>query len=220
MKQIVRGKKAVIVSPVFNRPDCVAQCIATLRLLKPNPWEIILVDDASYDPHTIAIVNGATGFNMVKHEQNTGVRGSIKTGCTIAFEDLAADLVIVLDSDAIVKPNMVDRLVDLHNRYGNITSGFNTHNIKNPIEETGDGCVFKKHVNGINVCFSHDQYDQYVSPALNINGNWDYNTSLRYQEDGKLFTITAPSVVQHIGLVSSMGHTNGGVRPDLAYDYD
>ncbi len=220
MKQIVRGKKVVIVIPVFSRPAYLTRCLDSLSKLSPNPYEIILVDDAAHDPEVISIINGATGYNIAKHDTNTGVRGAIKSGCTIAFEDIGADLVIILDSDAIVKPNMVDRLVEMYNKYGNITSGFNTHNIKNPIEETGEGVVFKKHCNGINSCFNHEQYDKYILPVLDTNGNWDYNMSLKYQADNKLFTITAPSVVQHIGLVSSMGHTNHGVKADQAYDYE
>lgn len=221
MKHLVREKKIIVVVPTYNRPQYFSRCLHHLGELYPEPWDIILVDDASTDPETKRLLDVATsaGLTVARHEQNTGVRGALKTGCTIAFEDMQADLVIVLDSDAICKPNMVDRLVEMHNKYGNITSGFNTHNVKNPIEETGDGCVFKKHVNGINVCFNHDQYDKYVDPSLNIVGNWDYSTSLAYQKDNKLFTITAPSLVQHIGLVSSMGHTNNGVKPDMAYDF-
>lgn len=219
MKHIVRGKKSVIVLPVYARPEYLLRCLNSLSVLIPNPWEIIAVNDASVDPEIERLLKMYCS-NIATHPKNTGVRGAIKTGCTIAFEDMGADLVIVLDSDAIVKPNMVFRLVEMHEKYGNITSGFNTHNIKNPIEETGDGCVFKKHVNGINVCFDHEQYDKYVAPSLEIIGNWDYTTSLAYQKDNKLFTITAPSLVQHIGLISSMGHTAGGVKPDMAYDFD
>lgn len=220
MNTPVRGKRIFLVIPCYERANYLLRCTDSLYNLATDPTGIIFVNDASRDPEVDNLIDHFEGTCKISHEKNTGVRGCIKDGADNAFGIHEANLVVVLDSDAIVKPNFVDRIVGMYHKYGNITSGFNAHNIKNPIEETGDGCVFKKHVNGINVCFNREQYEKYVAPALEIGGNWDYNTSLNYQKDNKLFTITAPSVVQHIGLVSSMGHTNNGVKPDIAYDFD
>lgn len=217
--ELILGKKVALIVPVFNRPTYLLQCLQTLFKLNPAPSETIFVDDASTDPAVIALIESELRTQSVRHEENTGVRGAVKSGCDLAINYHDCDLAIVLDSDVIVKPDLIKKLVAFHVEHGNMTSAFNTHNIKNPVEETGDGCVFKKHVNGINLCFNKEQYEKYVLPSLEQVGNWDYNTSLRYQADNKLFTIITPSLVQHIGLISSMGHTNNGIKPDMAYDF-
>lgn len=218
---IILGKKVALIVPVYNRPAYFKRCLETIEKLNPQPSMLFFINDASDDPETLAILEGAIRTNVVAHKENTGVRGAIKSGCDLAFNYHGCDLAIVLDADAIVKPDLIYKLTMFHVKHGNITSGFNTHNLKNPILETGDGCVFKAYMNGINACFNKEQYERYVLPSLNIPGNWDYNTSLIYsQQYHNLFTITAPSLVQHIGLVSSMGHTNGGAKADLAYDFE
>lgn len=67
------------------------------------------------------------------------------------------------------------------------------------------------------MCFSRTQFDKYISPALLKEGNWDYNTSIACQADIMPFAITRPSVVQHIGMISSMGHNHQ--EPDRAGDF-
>ncbi len=74
----------------------------------------------------------------------------------------------------------------------------------------------KAYCNGINMCFNRKQYETYIKPNLLRDGNWDYNTSLACNADNLPFIITTPSVVQHIGMVSSMGHTG---NPDRAQDF-
>lgn len=222
MSLLVHMRKVVLIMPVFARPEYLLRCTDSLDNLVMAPSEIVFIDDASSDLEITHILDHYGRHNdarVERHTINKGVREAVKTGCKIAFDELYADLVVVLDSDAIVKPDFLDRIVYLHNKYGNICSGFNAYNKINPIESVDKNVVFKKHVNGINVCFNKEQYDKYVAPSLEVVGNWDYNTSLKYQADNKLFSITAPSVVQHIGLVSSMGHTDNGVKPDFAYDY-
>jgi len=212
--------KIGLVIPIYNRPRYVAQCFASLLKLTTKPDLIVLVDDASNDETKDLI--GTTWYGNKNHvwipnKTNQGVRKSLEIGIDYAFSK-GCDIVINLDSDAIVKPNLIEKLTYLHSRQGNnqqIVSGFNCHNDKNPIIYSCPSYVEKPHANGINMCFNRSQYEKYIKPSLLKEGNWDYNTSLACQKDNLPFIITTPSVVQHIGIESSMGHVGG----DFAHDF-
>lgn len=187
-----------IVIPIYNRPEYVKRCFDSLSKLTVNPDLFVLVDDGS----TVELP--AFDGNWIK-KQNGGVKSALFTGIEYAFGN-GADLVINLDSDAIVKPDFVKRLAGLHQASGLITSGFN-----NPKEPILHDC-FKRHANGINMCFNREQYEAHIKPALlRRSGNWDYDAS---ESAGKV-AITIPSCVQHIGIISSMGHTGA----DRAHDF-
>lgn len=202
--------KTALVIPIFNRSSYVKQCFASLAELTVKPDLYVLVDDYSTDaeiPQIIAqfvIANDNT--IAYRQQKNTGVRGALLWGIDKAFNS-GADIVINLDSDAVVKPDFIDKLLQLHSLYGTICSGFN--NPKEPFIQNG----FKKHANGINMCFNREQYDNHIRPALLArSGNWDYMAS---ESAGKV-KVSVPSCVQHIGTVSSMGH----IGADKAHDFN
>src|ERR1700748_1206703 len=126
--EVILGKKISLIVPVFNRPDYLRRCIDSLKKLNPSPTGIIYVDDASTNTETLSIIENELRLQTIHHAENTGVRGSIKSGCDLSFNYHGCDLAIVLDSDAIVKPDLIYKLVSFHVKYGNITSAFNTPN--------------------------------------------------------------------------------------------
>lgn len=165
------------------------------------PDVIYIVDDCStVEMPKLSLVHKHTIFS-----KNGGVKVALLHGCNYLFE-IGVDVVITLDSDAIVKPDFVERIVNTHKLQKAITSGFN--NPKEPLVSEG----YKAHANGINMCFNRNQYEQYIKPALlSDSGNWDYAAS---KNAGRV-AITIPSCVQHIGLKSSMGHKGA----DIAHDF-
>ena len=206
----------------YNRPEYLSRCLNTVAKLNPMPDSILIMDDASTDPHTLALIQGFTApcaVGKYRLGKNGGIKTSLRLGCDMAFA-AGADLVINLDSDALVKPELIARLTALHKQYeaGHIVSGFNSFNkdkrgeLRNPILEELSDCYIKKHANGINMCFNQAQYEKNIKPALtNPSGNWDYDST------NKAGFITAkPSLVQHIGFNSSMGHDED---PDVAADF-
>lgn len=184
------------------------------------PGTILIVDDASTDPETLRLIGEfkvpKTTVGKYYLDRNRGIKRSLEIGCTLAFTGSESDLVINIDGDAIVKPDLIARLQDLHAQHGCIVSGFNSLNknkdgsLRNPIVAEQEDHFVKKHANGINMCFNLEQYQKYILPALQDTGNWDYNTSAEH------FVIAKPSLVQHIGLKSSMGHNQD---PDVAADF-
>lgn len=217
--------KVGLVIPVYNRHEYVKQCFESLSKLTTKPDLLVIVDDASIEPYLPDMINAIpkllTGaVHKIQHKQNTGVRQSLLDGIEYCFKQKCTH-VINLDSDAIVKPDFIENLFKLHTDFENfIVSGFNCISDSNPILNTPEkpfirDWVSKRFANGINMCFDKAQYEKYIKPSLLKEGNWDYNTSLACQADNLPFVITTPSVVQHIGINSSMGHTGG----DFAQDF-
>jgi len=205
-----------IVIPIYNRPKYVQACFSSLLKADiPENTQIILVDDASTDSSVYGLIQTFTppcNKITITNNANLGVRKTLKKGIEKAF-GIGCDIVINLDSDGIVKPDFIERLLEFAG--GNIVSGFNCESAVNPVLTVDKGYVLKAYGNGINMCFNQALYDKYIHPSLLKEGNWDYNTSLACQADKIPFIITTPSVVQHIGIESSMGHTGGDFAKDF-----
>lgn len=212
-----------LIITTFNRPEYLSQCFDSLKKVDfPDNCFIIIVDDKSTDPRTLQLIESfdIPGVQIHKYfkPQNRGIQDSLITGYTMAYNQ--AEYFINLDSDAIVKPDFVKRLIELKNEHpGNIVSGFNSRNtaqngtLRNPIISEHSGYTVKKYANGINMCINKKDYEQYVKPALYERGNWDFNST----NHNVGVIVATPSLVQHIGFDSSMGHND---NPDVAFDFD
>lgn len=221
-------QKIVLIITAFNRPSYLKQCLDSIDQLTTHPDAIIVHDDKSTDPETIKLIREwSPSFRcpvqVFQSAENRGIRASLRACCDEAFDytQFDADLVINLDGDAITRPDFIKRLVELKIAHPNhVVSGFNHVSRVNPVvHQYVDYCT-KQYFNGINACFDKKQYEKYIYPALQKVGNWDYNASLALREDNLPVLVTTPSCVQHIGMESSMGHTNNGVQPDIAQDYE
>lgn len=203
--------KTAIVIPIYNRPEYVRQCFASLEKLTVKPDIVVVVDDGS----TEQMPELSLPHKLVKLKQNSGIKNALRTGIDIATALCGIEdeiLYINLDSDAVVKPDFIKRLTELHATTGLITSGFNGPQEPFLPSKLGGWNCLKSHANGINMCFNREQYEVHIKPALLAkSGNWDYMAS----ESADKVAITIPSCVQHIGLKSSMGH----VGADVAHDF-
>lgn len=209
-----------ILIPTYNRPEYLQRCLDSLsRVTFPDDMVIMFIDDSSTDEATKELINGfALPLTIIKHFNvvNVGIKSVLKQGYDFLFQ--FCDTVINLDSDAIVKPEFITRLLELKQQFpDHIVSGFNSHNkdgdnLRNPIISEHDGYALKQYANGINMVISKEQYKE-LSKSLGATGNWDFN----FTSANKLPKVIAvPSLVQHIGMKSSMGHTN---NPDVASDF-
>jgi FkbM family methyltransferase len=218
-----RDRTVALIIPVYNRSDYLRQTIDGLRKQTWKVDRMIVIDDASTEfrledfKEVVSIED--IDVTYISKSLNLGIKDSIQVGCDKAFTELNCDTAIVLDPDAIVKPDFIERVLTLHKQTGLMASGFNCVTDRNPIVDKGPDYVLKHHCNGINVCFSQEQYYKYIEPTLPKVGNWDYNMSLSYEADDKLFAIASPSVVQHIGKISAMGHVHVDGSIDQAQDF-
>jgi mycofactocin system glycosyltransferase len=96
-----------IVIPVYNRPDEIAECLASLSSLDypPEKIEVIVVDDASRD-HTAAVVR-RYGVRLIVQPNNMGQSAARNTGVASA----TGEIIAFLDSDCIAEKGWLRELV-------------------------------------------------------------------------------------------------------------
>lgn len=220
--------KILLIIPIHNRAEYLKKCLSSIANADLTDTTIMLINDASKEKEAIKIFDSfyVPGIPIIKvsNDENLKVYGSIRK----ALEYPEFDLFINLDSDAIVKPDFITRLIGLKTRFPeNIISGFNCMTLnrdsseRHPVIASGEDYVLKKSVGGINFCFDAQQAKEIIIPVLDscceIGGNWDHMVSIKCMSQGLPMICTKPSVIQHIGLRSSMGHTE---RPDVADDFD
>jgi hypothetical protein len=213
----------------YSRVDYLQQCFQSLfEANLPDNLKILVIDDCSPEPEVWKAIqefkviirdkNPFISCFYYRMLENSKIRKCLQTGIEILFKE-DCDIVMNLDADAIVKENFYQIISALKKKHpDNIVSGFNNINHGNKIIHQYDDSAAKAYLNGINACFDKPLYDKYIQPQLLKEGNWDYNTSLACREDNKPFFVTTPSTVDHIGIVSSMGHGTG-VQADTAYDF-
>lgn len=216
--------KVGIVIPVYNRFNYVSKCLESLNKVETSEdVSIYIINDGSTDENIDVLLNS---FNpnwakvkILKVPINRGISNAIQVGLLRLKYD-GCNMFINLDSDAIVKPNFIDVLLDLKLRFkNNIVSGFNTQSadlktgeIRHKIIKEESDYVIKSTIGGINMVFTSDQCLSLILPALKTPGHWDWNVCKKH----KNFIVSKPSVIQHIGINEGKHMDN----PDIAYDFD
>lgn len=215
--------KVSLIVTTFNRPTYLAQCFRSLLAADLSALEsIIIVDDGSTDPQTKRLIfefeYPKVNIIRMMMADNKGIKRSLLVGYKQAF--LTSDIAINLDADAVVRPDFIEKLLWLKNIFKErIVSGFNTTVLnRNPIIRTHRNYFQKKYASGINIVINKEQYTKYVEPALNKPGNWDFESSKLHMADGLSVIVHRPSLLQHIGFNSAMGHAVGE-PPDVAEDF-
>lgn len=214
-----------IVIPVYNRSNYVSRCLESLMDVQTNEdAQICLVNDGSTDEHIEPLLNTFkpdwAKVTVLNTNRNKGISTALITG--LGYLSGKCDLLMILDSDTIVKPDFIEVLLDLKLRFaGNIVSGFNTLTVdretgrpRHPVKESGSDYCKKATIGGINMLFTVEQYRNFVLSALRLPGHWDWNLCKRFPAG---FIVSKPSVVQHIGIDEGL-HTSN--NPDIATDYD
>ena len=220
-----------LVIPIYNRHEYVAQCLDSLSKAKfPKDSVIVMIDDCSTDEYTIRMFESfqINGVRIIKLRNmvNKGVNYCLKATITRCLL-LKCDVIINLDSDTLVKPDFISVLLKLRKKYPkNIVSGFHCKMLGNngverhPVISEHDDHYVKKSIGGVNMCFDAELYRKYISPSLEKPPDWDYYTCLFSAKDGKGMICTKPSVIQHIGTISSLGHDGGNGQVDISHDFD
>lgn len=225
--------KLGLIITAYNRPQYLKQCLESVSAADLSQvGTVMVIDDASTDPETRRLIDDfyLPGVELIKaySKENRSIKGSLLFGLDILFN--TCDVVTNLDGDAIVRKDFINVLLNLHETFpDHLKTGFNclTKNRngseRHKVLTQGVGYNTKASVGGINIMFSKDKYFEWVRPALEIcikqGGNWDHKSCLNSGADGFDIVCSVPSVVDHIGFDSSMGHSAGGEPPDVATDF-
>lgn len=203
----------------YNRPEYLSQCIESVRNADLSDVFVLVVDDCSTDHKVMPLLKG---FMVYQMDKNKSIRYSLEKGMQILFDQVKCDIVINLDADAIVHPQFIPRLLVLHSQFpDDIITGFNTLVVgRHPIVSQHEGYCVKQSCGGINMLITRSVYDNILKRALltaqRTNGHWDDITCNILREKGGKVICSTPSVVQHIGFKSAMGHN---ANPDYAHDF-
>ncbi|KOR29368.1 family 2 glycosyl transferase, partial [Achromatium sp. WMS3] len=107
-----------IVIPMYNEAENVAPMLATLHqglANYSNPWELICVDDGSYDATAKLLkqeaVSYGTHVRILCHRRNFGQTAAMQTGIDAARGKIIATLDGDLQNDPADIPRMVDELL-------------------------------------------------------------------------------------------------------------
>lgn len=95
-----------VVVPTYNRADVLPKTVDSIINQNFSDWEIIIVDDCSTD-NTNSLVKEKYNDSRIKYiklENNSGVHVARNRG----LEESKGDLILFLDSDDTVYPNMME----------------------------------------------------------------------------------------------------------------
>lgn len=219
-------KVGVFIS-TFERPEYLAKTLDSLKQANLNGVNVLIVDDCSTNEETIQLIKESPYSVLIK-DSNRGIPDSIITGYETLFSE-GCELVINLDSDVLVKPYFIEKIKALHEKYpDSIITGFNSlskHSkgiVRHPIIETKEDCYFKNSCGGVNMAMNQATFKRFVLPSCQKvirekKGNWDTEACKIAAANKKPIVVTKGSVVQHIGLESSMGHNE---EPCIGIDFN
>lgn len=220
--------KTTLLITTFNRPQYLKRCLASVK--RAGITDVLIVDDCSNNPETKQLV-AFGGYPSIFKNERKGICDSILMGVDFLF-DHGYDIVINLDADAIIRNDYLDRMLELHAAFPNdIITGFHSttknadgserHRIlgvNRAVEKFGNArrnnvpFLLKESVGGINMLWTKQTWTQMkpvIENAQKHRLNWDHEVS---KAAGGIIC-AYPSLVEHIGIESAMGHT--GI-PDVA----
>ena len=212
-----------IIVPTYNRPEYLLRFISSLKTALANfsighEDQIVFADDSSTDKKTLEIIQGMEKtplFSSIRLISNIGIAENLMN----AMDIVSADTYICFDSDTIVTPDVLTRLIDLHNRFpDDLVSGFDSRNTQHHacLEQHPDYAV-KESIGGASMVFSAASYKKFICPALEAEGKnwerrkWDFIACDNFKHAGRKIICATPSVVEHIGFDSSLKHSTVAV---------
>jgi GT2 family glycosyltransferase len=107
---IVRDPHVAVVVLAHNGRDDTIDCFASLERARVSPLTLILVDNASRDGTVEAVSNHYPSVRIMRQQRNLGFAEGNNVGIRQALE-LGADYVFLLNNDATIAPDALDRCV-------------------------------------------------------------------------------------------------------------
>jgi GT2 family glycosyltransferase len=105
-KQTGAGPRVSVVMPVYNAESTLAECLTRLANSSYGDFEIVLVDDGSTDQ------TRAIAANFPVRVVPSGGRVGPAKARNIGATEAAGDIVFFIDSDVMVRPDTIARLVE------------------------------------------------------------------------------------------------------------
>lgn len=95
-----------IIIPTYNQLHYLKECIASIVQYTPEPYELIIIDNAS-DDGTAEYLKSACGLRSRINKENLGFAGAVNQGLMMA----RGTTLMILNNDAVVTPNWHSNLL-------------------------------------------------------------------------------------------------------------
>ena len=97
-----------IVIPIFNAPDDVRRCVASVTACTSGDYRLIMIDDGSPDPGVRDVFReieqlGDRRIELLRNDRNLGFTATANRGMALSRAD-----VVLLNSDTIVTRGWLD----------------------------------------------------------------------------------------------------------------
>lgn len=210
-----------IVIPTYNQLALVKQCIETIRWNTPEPYEIIVVDNASTDGTRAYLqrMSGELRFRVM--DRNYGFSGAINAGLMMA----KGRTIVLLNNDTLVTENWLgnmlrclnsDESIGMVGPITNYISGIQM--VKVPYDTLSEMPEFARRNNrpdpsrwretdlliGFCLLLRRDLFEEvgYFDEGFEIGNFEDNDYSVRVRLLGKKLMIAQDCFIHHIGSVS------------------
>lgn len=215
--------KVGIVIPTFGRLEYLKKCFNSLKKCNLNNCIIVIIDESmtkNIDNDKIETNKFIKDFDFqiptIKIYKN--VHGNMFDSINLGLDILGnfCDFLMNLDSDTIHDENFILKTIQTYQTIKSnenehkviLISGFNTskHKIitkENEKENENLNYYIKETIGGCHLCFNVDDYWNHIRYTL-ISYKWDTNIYNLINRIGGIIATTKPSVIEHIGEVSSV----------------
>lgn len=99
-----------IIIPSYNQREMLIECLDSIEAFTPQPFELIVVDDASTDG-TAEAVKQRRNVRLAVHESNRGFAGAVNTGLMMA----KGNTILLLNNDVLVAENWLGNMLSCLN---------------------------------------------------------------------------------------------------------
>ncbi|NLP47094.1 MAG: glycosyltransferase family 2 protein [Epulopiscium sp.] len=108
----------------YNGAEDTIECIKSLKKIKYNNYEVIIIDNKSSDDDYLKlkryIDSCSNDIVLIRSKENLGFAGGNNIGIEYAINKLNCDYVLLLNNDTLVDEYFLDALVDKSERDSNI----------------------------------------------------------------------------------------------------
>ncbi|HIJ96532.1 MAG TPA: glycosyltransferase family 2 protein [Desulfuromonadales bacterium] len=112
--------KVTIIIVTWNKRDDVLNLLDSLQSIASPNVTIVVIDNASSDGSVAAIRDRSLPVTLIENSENLGGTGGFNTGIRYALNNLYQDYIWLLDNDAEVKPDTLDKLVSVMEADGSV----------------------------------------------------------------------------------------------------
>lgn len=213
----------------YNRPEYLRRTLKELAGSVLDNTIVAIVDDASSLPETRQLINdlslGSTPIVRIFRTRRRGyaIDEALRTAWDVLAYEYGCRLLANVDSDVIMKPDWLRRLVDVFQRERErqgplIVTGFNSR--QHPSFGTALDYCRKRSIGGLNMLFDAGLYNEVIRPSLRYEPmgevGWDWYVVKEMRARDYPMLCLRPSVVQHIG---ATGRFSTPESYDVADDY-